>query len=119
MEKHINIIGNVPLGNVNGNTTWTAKKPGQAKLDILFTLGPHVKLDKPIEDLINKVVKDCNVVVFINGTRTMPQCGFSHKVFTILNDIGIVYETLNLLDEDHNPSVREAIKKYSEWPTIP
>jgi glutaredoxin-related protein len=49
----------------------------------------------------------------------MPQCGFSHRVLTILNDFGIDYETLNMLDEDHNPSVKKAIKKYNEWPIIP
>ncbi len=47
------------------------------------------------------------------------QCHNVNRVLTILNDLGIDYETLNLLDEDHNPSVREAIKKYSEWPMIP
>ncbi|CAK9222616.1 unnamed protein product [Sphagnum troendelagicum] len=119
MEEHINITGKVPPGNVSGNTTWTAKKPRRAKPDILLTPGAHVKLNVPIEDLIDKVVKDCNVVAFIKGTRTSPQCGFSHRVLTILNDLGVDYETLNVLDEDHNPGVREAIKKYSEWPTIP
>ncbi len=103
---------------MNGITIWTVKKPRRVELDILFTLGAHVKLNVPIENLIDKIVKDCNVVVFIKGTWTTP-CGFSHKVLTILNDLGMDYETLNLLDEDHNPNVKEAIKKYSEWPMIP
>jgi glutaredoxin-related protein len=119
MEEHINTTTKVHLGNVNGNMTWIAKKPRQAKLDILFTLGPHVKFNVSTEDFIDKVVKEYNVVVYIKGTWTTSQCGFSHRVLTIPNYLGIDYETLNMLDEDHNPNVKEAIKKYNEWPTIP
>jgi len=119
MEEHINNGGNVPPGNVSGNTTWTARKARSAKPEIKLTPGAHVKLNVPIEALIDKVVKDLKVVAFIKGTRTAPQCGFSHRVLTILNEQGVDYEVLNVLDEDHNPGVREGIKKYSQWPTIP
>jgi hypothetical protein len=67
MEEHINITGKIPLRNVNGNTTWITKKPKQAKLDILFTLGIDVKLNMPIEDLIDKVVKDYNVLFLLKA----------------------------------------------------
>lgn len=119
MEEHINSGGNVPPGNVSGNTTWTARKARSAKPEIKLTPGAHVKLNVPIEALIDKVVKDLKVVAFIKGTRTSPQCGFSHRVLTILNEHGVDYEVLNVLDDDHNPGLREAIKKYSQWPTIP
>jgi Grx4 family monothiol glutaredoxin len=59
------------------------------------------------------------VVAFIKGTRSQPQCGFSHKMLTILNDSRTDYEVVNVLDEFHNPGLREAIKQYSQWPTIP
>ncbi|KAG0613350.1 hypothetical protein M758_6G096500 [Ceratodon purpureus] len=119
MEEHINSGGNPPSGNAKGNTQWTARKARSAKPEIKLTPGAHVKLNVPIETLIDKVVKELKVVAFIKGTRTAPQCGFSHRVLTILNEQGADYEVLNVLDEDHNPGLREAIKKYSQWPTIP
>jgi Grx4 family monothiol glutaredoxin len=59
------------------------------------------------------------VVAFVKGTRSQPQCGFSYKMLTILNDARAEYEVVNVLDEFHNPGLREAIKGYSQWPTIP
>ena len=48
-----------------------------------------------------------------------PQCGFSYKVLSMLNEVGANYEVLDVLDEQYNPGLREAIKEYSQWPTIP
>lgn len=48
-----------------------------------------------------------------------PQCGFSYKVLSTLNELGTNYEVLNVLDEVYNPGLRDAIKDYSQWPTIP
>lgn len=59
------------------------------------------------------------VVAFIKGTRSQPQCGFSYKVLTLLNEARADYEVVDVLDEQHNPGVREAIKNFSQWPTIP
>lgn len=59
------------------------------------------------------------VVAFVKGTRSQPQCGFSYKMLQILNDLRADYEVVNVLDEFHNPGLREAIKTYSMWPTIP
>ena len=59
------------------------------------------------------------VVAFVKGTRTSPQCGFSHKVLSMLNDVRTDYEVVNVLDDLYNPGLREAIKTYSQWPTIP
>ena len=59
------------------------------------------------------------VVAFVKGTRRQPQCGFSYKVLSMLNELGANYEVLNVLDETYNPGLREAIKEYSQWPTIP
>ena len=59
------------------------------------------------------------VVAFVKGTRRQPQCGFSYKVLSMLNELGANYEVLNVLDEVYNPGLREAIKEYSQWPTIP
>ena len=59
------------------------------------------------------------VVAFIKGTRTAPQCGFSYQLLTILNQNRVDYEVVNVLDEVHNPELREKLKVYSQWPTIP
>lgn len=59
------------------------------------------------------------VVAFIKGTRTQPQCGFSHRVMTLLNELRANYEVVNVLDDLYNPGLREAIKEFSQWPTIP
>ena len=59
------------------------------------------------------------MVAFIKGTRTAPQCGFSHRVLTLLNESRLPYEVVNVLDDVHNPGLREEIKQFSQWPTIP
>ncbi|KAL2634261.1 hypothetical protein R1flu_005740 [Riccia fluitans] len=112
-------VGKPPPGNVQGSTTWTARKQRAAKPEIKLTPGPHVSLTIPMTELLYKVVKSCQAVVFVKGTRTAPQCVFSHRVLTIMNEVGVDYEVVNVLDEHHNPGLREAIKVYSHWPTIP
>ncbi|KAG6552876.1 hypothetical protein Mapa_005531 [Marchantia paleacea] len=119
VQEHVEVTGEVPPGNVQGNTTWTARKQRAAKPELKLTPGPHVTLTIPLVELIDQVVKGCNVVAFVKGTRTAPQCGFSHRVLTILNENGADYEVVNVLDEHHNPGLRDAIKHYSQWPTIP
>lgn len=60
------------------------------------------------------------MVAFIKGTRAEPQCGFSFRVVNILNEVAAgEYEVVNVLDEVYNPGLREAIKSFSQWPTIP
>lgn len=67
---------------------------------------------KRIEDLITKN----KVFVFMKGTKLMPMCGFSNNVVQILNSLGVPFETLDVL-EDYE--IRQGIKEYSNWPTIP
>ncbi|AZV78125.1 Grx4 family monothiol glutaredoxin [Parasedimentitalea marina] len=65
---------------------------------------------------IDETVKANDVVLFMKGTKDMPQCGFSSRVAGVLNYIGIEYTDVNVLaDED----IRSGIKDYSDWPTIP
>ena len=65
---------------------------------------------------IDETVKANDVVLYMKGTKDMPQCGFSSKVAGVLNYIGIDYTDVNVLaDED----IRQGIKDYSDWPTIP
>ncbi|CAI5506105.1 unnamed protein product [Closterium sp. Naga37s-1] len=119
MQEHVAGTGKVPPGNESGNSTWTTRRVKRVKPDLRIVPGPHVKLTIPLSELIEKLVKENRVVAFIKGTRTSPQCGFSHRVLTLLNEARVDFETLNVLDEDHNPGIREGIKEYSQWPTIP
>ncbi|MDF3413486.1 Grx4 family monothiol glutaredoxin [Sulfitobacter sp. M57] len=65
---------------------------------------------------IKSTITDNNVVLFMKGTKEMPQCGFSSRVAGVLNYMGIDYSDVNVLaDED----IRAGIKDFSDWPTIP
>ena len=65
---------------------------------------------------IDGLVADNKIMVFMKGNKLMPQCGFSNNVVQILNSLGVPYETLDVLA---NPDIRQGIKEYSSWPTIP
>ena len=65
---------------------------------------------------IDRLVKDNKIMVFMKGSKLMPQCGFSNNVVQILNTLGVPYETLDILAD---PEIRQGIKEYSNWPTIP
>jgi monothiol glutaredoxin len=69
-----------------------------------------------IQDWIAKQVAGNDIVLFMKGTREMPQCGFSMQVAQILNSLGVDFKDINVLDD---LSVRDGIKAYSNWPTIP
>ncbi|CAN6469905.1 unnamed protein product [Victoria cruziana] len=118
MEEHIAETGKVPPGNESGNNTWV-RQPAKAKPDLRLTPGRGKELTVPLEELIDKLVKEMEVVVFIKGSRNAPQCGFSQRVLGILNSHGVDYESVNVLDEEYNFGLREALKQYSNWPTFP
>jgi monothiol glutaredoxin len=65
---------------------------------------------------IDQTVKANDVVLYMKGTKTMPQCGFSSRVAGVLNFMGIDYVDVNVLADE---GIRQGIKDYSEWPTIP
>ena len=67
-------------------------------------------------DQINETVASNDVVLFMKGTKTMPQCGFSSRVAGVLNFIGVEYADVNVLSNDE---IRQGIKDFSDWPTIP
>ena len=72
--------------------------------------------EQDIQDWIGKQVTGNDVVLFMKGTKQMPQCGFSMQVAQILNHLGVDFKDINVLE---NMSVRDGIKAYSNWPTIP
>ena len=69
-----------------------------------------------VQDWIGKQVAGNDVVLFMKGTKTMPQCGFSMQVAQILSHLGVEFKDINVLED---MSVRDGIKAYSNWPTIP
>ncbi|MEN5278026.1 Grx4 family monothiol glutaredoxin [Brucella sp. TWI432] len=69
-----------------------------------------------INDFIDNEVKTNDVVLFMKGTPGFPQCGFSGQVVQILDYLGVDYKGVNVLASDE---IRQGIKDYSSWPTIP
>jgi monothiol glutaredoxin len=68
------------------------------------------------QDQIKDTVTSNDVVLFMKGTKTMPQCGFSSRVAGVLNYMGVEFADVNVLAD---PEIRQGIKDYSDWPTIP
>ena len=69
-----------------------------------------------IKSIIDNEVKTNDIVLFMKGTPDMPMCGFSGQVVQILSYLGVPFKGINVLD---NPELRDGIKAYSNWPTIP
>ena len=69
-----------------------------------------------IDSLIKSEIDSANIVLFMKGTPVFPQCGFSGQVVQILSHIGAPFKGVNVLEDD---SLREGIKTFSNWPTIP
>ena len=68
------------------------------------------------QDKIKETVTANDVVLYMKGTKTMPQCGFSSRVAGVLNFMGVDFTDVNVLADDE---IRQGIKDYSDWPTIP
>jgi Grx4 family monothiol glutaredoxin len=127
VEQAVEELGAVPPGNApGGGAQWQgqARRPAQAannanRPEIRLTAGKAI--DVPIETLIAQVVRDNAIVAFVKGTRREPQCGFSARLIAALDEAVPQgdYQVLNVLDEFHNPGLREAVKGFSQWPTIP
>jgi len=69
-----------------------------------------------IETTIRETVEKNRVVLFMKGTKTFPQCGFSSRAVEVLKRCGVEFKDVNVLAD---PALREGIKAYSSWPTIP
>ena len=66
--------------------------------------------------IIDKTIKSHDVVLYMKGTKSMPQCGFSSRVAGVLNYMEVDYQDINVLADEN---IRQGIKDYSDWPTIP
>ena len=69
-----------------------------------------------VKDTIQDMIETSDVVLFMKGTKEMPQCGFSSRVAGVLNYMGVDFRDVNVLADD---GIRQGIKDFSEWPTIP
>ena len=69
-----------------------------------------------LKQRIDKLVADNKIMVFMKGNKLMPQCGFSNNVVQILNTLAVPYETVDILADEE---LRQGVKEYSSWPTIP
>ena len=73
-------------------------------------------MDTTLQDRIRQQIGEAPVVLFMKGTPVFPQCGFSAAVVQILSHLGVKFKGIDVLAD---PSVRQGIKEFSNWPTIP
>ncbi|MFM7170742.1 MAG: Grx4 family monothiol glutaredoxin [Cyanobium sp.] len=73
-------------------------------------------MDSKLQQRIAALIASSPVYVFMKGNKLMPQCGFSNNVVQILQNLGISFETFDVLSD---AEIRQGIKEYSDWPTIP
>ena len=73
-------------------------------------------MEQSTKDKIQDIINENDVLLFMKGTPVMPQCGFSAAVVGVLSHMGIEYNSVNVLED---PEIREGIKEFSDWPTIP
>ena len=69
-----------------------------------------------VKERIDNLINQNKIMVFMKGTKLMPQCGFSNNVVQILNTLGVPFQTVDILADS---DIRQGIKEYSNWPTIP
>jgi len=75
-----------------------------------------IELDEGVKSRIEKEISSNEVVLFMKGTPVFPQCGFSSMVSQVLSHIGVEFKGVDVLAE---PTLRDGIKSFSDWPTIP
>ena len=73
-------------------------------------------MDSALKQRLDQLVGSSPIFVFMKGSKLMPQCGFSNNVVQILNAMAVPFETFDVLSD---MDIRQGIKEYSEWPTIP
>ncbi len=72
--------------------------------------------DNPVFDTIKETINGNDVVVYMKGTPVFPQCGFSAMVVQVMSHMGVQFSSVNVLEDQ---GVREGIKQFANWPTIP
>ena len=72
--------------------------------------------ENPVNNRIRQTIDNSDIVLFMKGTPVFPQCGFSATLVQVLSILGVKFQGVNVLED---PEIREGIKSYSDWPTIP
>ncbi|KAL6690293.1 glutaredoxin [Trichoderma pleuroticola] len=112
IEKHANKAGGATQGAAAPNGTAQAAEVAQADATVVDPAKQKEELFKRLGDL----VKAAPVMLFMKGTPSSPQCGFSRQMVGILRDNSVKYGFFNILADD---DVRQGLKEYAEWPTFP
>ena len=73
-------------------------------------------MENSVKEKIENLINESEVMLFMKGTPEMPQCGFSSRVAGVLNYMEVDYQDINVLADEN---IRQGIKDYSDWPTIP
>ena len=73
-------------------------------------------MSNPVHERIQNEITANNVMLYMKGNAMFPQCGFSARVVQILTHLGVPFQTANVLDD---PELREGVKQFSSWPTVP
>ena len=84
--------------------------------EVASALAPGVATLKTFEPSLDALVGANDILLFMKGTPLFPQCGFSSRAIAILEHLGAPYETVDVLADQE---IRQGIKEYSEWPTVP
>ncbi len=90
--------------------------PHSSLLTVESNIGNINTMTPELKDKIDSLLQENKILVFMKGNKLMPQCGFSNNVVQILNTLGVPFETVDVLSD---PEIRQGIKEYSSWPTIP
>ena len=118
--EHVAAEGGLPPGNAPGNTLFSERRARPSKACVRLSDGKNPEMTaEALTEAIDACVKEYKIVAFIKGTREEPDCGFSHRMINVLNELMVDYETVNVLDDYYNPNLLFVIKDFSDWPTIP
>jgi len=123
LKDHLGDGGEIPVGNLPENAPgadprWRSRG-AQAKPSLNLGGVGGIASQAEAMEAVKTAVESNPVLLFMKGTPAMPQCGFSARTSGLLREIGVPFETVNVLDEANNPGVREAVKDFGQWPTIP
>jgi monothiol glutaredoxin len=100
-----------------GEVGFATANPGEAQAPGQVGIRKELSaMDNPVFDRIKQDVTDNDVVVYMKGSPVFPQCGFSAAVVQVLSHLGVQFKGIDVLTD---PSLRQGIKDYSSWPTIP
>jgi len=118
IEACIDKTGGAPPGNTKEVESWRKKvsEMMRAKPNVEFSKGAT---EEGAVDEIKKLIGTYPVVLFVKGSRQAPQCGFTEATIALFDQLQVDYECVDCLDEEANPGLRDKLKEFSQWPTIP